>query len=92
MILLSFFFLQVSAGRVYDSVLVAAEGINRAIKGGVDFSRHPDYLGLCGDWGELPENSNGKELARHLNEVSKYLLFLLCCSSKKWKKRFLLLH
>ncbi|XP_015749283.1 PREDICTED: uncharacterized protein LOC107329066 [Acropora digitifera] len=60
----------VSAGRVYDSVLVAAEGINRAIKGGVDFSRHPDYLGFCGDWGEQPENSNGKELARHLNEVT----------------------
>lgn len=60
----------VSAGRVYDSVLVAAEGINRAIKGGVDFSRHPDYLGFCGDWDEQPENSNGKELARHLNEVT----------------------
>lgn len=70
MILLSFFFLQVSAGRVYDSVLVAAEGINRAIESGVDLSLHPVYSGFCRDWDEQPENSNGKEIARHLNEVS----------------------
>lgn len=66
-----------SAGRVYDSVLVAAEGISRTIKSGVDLSKHPVYLGFCGDWDKQPENSNGKELARHLNEVSKYLVFLL---------------
>lgn len=70
---------QVSAGRVYDSVLVAAEGIRRAINSGVDLSKPPTYLGFCGDLQEQPENTNGKELARHLNKVKKRFFSLLIC-------------
>jgi len=61
--------LTVSAGRVYDSVFVAAKGIKSAINSGVDLSKPPTYLGFCGNLDEQPENPSGKELARHLNEV-----------------------
>ena len=65
------------AGRVYDSVLVAAEGIKTAVNSGVDLSKPPTYLGFCGDLQEQPENANGKELARHLNKVNKLLISLI---------------
>lgn len=60
----------VSAGRVYDSVLVAAEGIKRALRSGVDLSKPPVYFGFCEDLEQQPENTSGTELARHLNEVT----------------------
>ena len=60
---------QVSAGRVYDSVLVAAEGIKRALKNGTVLPSTRTYLGFCSSSVEQEENTSGKELARQLNEV-----------------------
>lgn len=68
-LLLCLFFFQVSAGRVYDSVLVAAEGIKRAIKKGTVLPSTHTYLGFCSSSEKEPENTSGKELAKHLNEV-----------------------
>lgn len=60
---------QVSVGRVYDSVLVAAEGIKMAMKNGTVLSNPRRYRGFCSSSETQQENASGKELARHLNEV-----------------------
>lgn len=57
-------------------MLVAAEGIKRAINSRVDLSKPPTYLGFCGTLEQQPENANGKELAKHLREVKeRFLVF-----------------
>ncbi|XP_078376048.1 glutamate receptor ionotropic, kainate 2-like isoform X2 [Oculina patagonica] len=61
--------ISVSAGRVFDSVLVAAEGIKRALKNGTVLPSTRTYLGFCSSSEKQQENTSGKELARHLNEV-----------------------
>ena len=60
---------QVSVGRVYDSVLVAAEGIKMTMKNGTVLSNTRRYRGFCSKSETQQENTSGKELARHLNEV-----------------------
>ena len=60
---------QVSVGRVYDAVLVAAEGIKMAMKNGTVLSNSRLYQGFCSSSETQQENASGKELARHLNEV-----------------------
>jgi len=60
---------QVSAGRVYDSVLLAAEGIKMATKNGTVLSSSRHYRGFCSSSETQQENTSGKELAKHLNEV-----------------------
>lgn len=66
----SFIAFQVSVGRVYDSVLVAAEGIKMAMKNGTVLSKSRRYRGFCSRSETQQENTSGKELARHLNEVT----------------------
>jgi len=61
---------QVSAARVYDSVLLAAEGIKMAINNGTVLSSSRRYRGFCSSSETQQENTSGKELARHLNEVT----------------------
>jgi len=61
---------QVSAGRVYDSVLLAAEGIKMATKNGTVLSSSRHYRGFCSSSETQQENTSGKELAKHLNEVT----------------------
>lgn len=65
-----FIALQVSAGRVYDSVLLAAEGIKKAMKKGAVLPNTRRYRGFCSSSETQQENTSGKELARHLNEVT----------------------
>lgn len=66
----SFFCLfQVSVGRVYDSVLVAAEGIKRALRNGVALPSNQTYRGFCSSSDKQEENTSGEELAKYLNEV-----------------------
>ena len=72
--------MQVSEGRVYDSVLVAAEGIKRTMNSGVDLSKPRSYVGFCGDLKKQPENANGKQLARYLSQVVAHLT--LCFTIK----------
>ena len=74
-----------SAGRVYDSVLVAAEGIKRALRSGVDLSKPPVYFGFCEDLEQQPENTSGTELARHLNEVKEHFALMLRSLSQRGK-------
>lgn len=54
---------------MFDSVLVAAEGIKRALKNGTVLPSTRTYLGFCSSSEKQQENTSGKELARHLNEV-----------------------
>lgn len=61
--------ISVSVGRVYDSVLVAAEGIKMTMKNGTVLSNTRRYRGFCSKSETQQENTSGKELARHLNEV-----------------------
>jgi len=61
--------ISVSAGRVYDSVLLAAEGIKKAMKKGAVLPNTRRYRGFCSSSETQQENTSGKELARHLNEV-----------------------
>ena len=57
-------------GRVYDSVLVAAEGIKRTLRDGVTVPSYQTYFGFCNHSDEGPENVFGKQLAEHLKEVT----------------------
>lgn len=48
---------------------MAAEGIKSALKNGTVLPSTRTYLGLCSSSEIQQENTSGKELARHLNEV-----------------------
>ena len=56
---------------MYDSVLVAAEGIKKAMKSGKVLPSTQSYQGFCSSSRKELENISGKELARHLNEVNE---------------------
>ena len=60
---------QVSVGRVYDSVLVAAEGIKIALRNGVALPSNQTYRGFCSSSDKQEENTSGEELTKYLNEV-----------------------